>query len=620
MYLFLQTRKFNVSSLLRGKILMRKRHILLSALLVLGLLLIQGCSHVQQADTGELYITIAHVNDTHSHLEASEYTLKTQGGPVRVQLGGMARLKSALDDLHSKNSMVLFLHGGDMVQGTLYFAKYQGRADMDILNLLQIDVASAGNHEFDEGPRMLASLIAMAHFPIISSNIDVSKEPLLEGRLAPYVIRTVGKERVAVIGLTTVDTVAISNPGPNVSFRDPVVSVMASVAELHKMNVRKLILLSHLGYDEDLALSKKISGVHVIVGANSHTLLGDMAAFSSLGLHPAGPYPTVVKDREGKDVLIVQAWEWAKVMGVLRVRFNADGYVTAWSGSPILLSGTTFRQDDRAVEPGSRTQKDIIRNLKSSGVIGLYEEDEVVRARLSVYSGPLKEMMKTVIARSEQDLVRGNNTGPGPIVVDSMLQKTRSAGVQIAIQNTGGIRKDMAAGDITVADVYELLPFNNTLVLIDLKGAELLAMLEEAVDFQIASGSRGPYLYVAGMSFRIEATAQKGMRIRDVKVRLKDNLYSTLESANTYRIVASNYLAGGGDGMHVLGKAAGYRSDTGFIDAEVLMEYLKGLGKVTAPEEKRISAARHYHDNRIVAVRLYSFFANNLHGEIPMAA
>jgi 5'-nucleotidase len=586
---------------------------------IIFLLLMQGCAHFSQSDSGDLEITIAHVNDTHSHLEAADFSFKIEGISTQTTLGGMARLKSALDDLRAKNRNVLFLHGGDMVQGTLYFAKYQGRADMDILNMLNLDVAAAGNHEFDEGPALLASLIAMARFPIVSSNIDVSKEPRLAGGLAPFAIKIVGRERVAVIGITTTETPAISNPGPTVRFTDPAASVMASVEELNKLGVKKIILLSHLGYEDDIALAKKITGIFVIVGGNSHTLLGDRTALRTLGLSPEGAYPTVVKNRDGKDLLIVQAWEWAKVLGVLRVRFNSGGDIVAWSGSPMLLAGTMFRQNDSPIAEDSPTYADILRGLRASGVVGLYKEDERVKARLAEYAGPMKEMMNTVIARAGRELLRGNNRGPGPIVADSMLFKTRSAGVQIAIQNTGGIRRDLPAGDISVAEVYELLPFNNTLVIIELTGAQLLSALEEAVDFQIASGSRGPYLYVAGIAFRINGSAKKGMRVREVRVKMADDTYGALESANTYRMVTSSYLAGGGDGLHILRQAAGYRSDTGFVDAEVLMEYLKSLGTVIAPAEKRISAVPR-HNTKVIAISLYALYPNKPPFEFRKAA
>jgi 5'-nucleotidase/UDP-sugar diphosphatase len=300
------------------------------------------------------------------------------------------------------------------------------------------------------------------------------------------------------------------------------------------------------------------------------------------------------------------------------VRFDSEGEIAAWSGNPVLLAGRTFKMDGMVIAEGTQAYSGILRSLRASGAVGIYDEDALVKARLEEYAGPMKELMNTVIARTGKELVRGNNSGPGPIVADSMLSRTRAAGVQIALQNTGGIRRDIPAGDISVAEIYELLPFNNTLVIIDLTGAQLLSALEEAVDFQLAGGNRGPYLYVAGISFRIDESAKKDMRIRDVRVKLSDGSYGAIEGVKTYRVVTSSYLAGGGDGMHIFRQASGYRSDTGFIDAEVLMEYLKSLGTVSAPAEKRISSALPY--TRIAIICPYAVFENNLSHELLKAA
>jgi 5'-nucleotidase / UDP-sugar diphosphatase len=561
------------------------------SLLILLTALFFGCAHAPENGAGDLEITIAHVNDTHSHLEPSDFTLRIYNQLTGVKLGGFAALKSALDELRVREKNLLFLHGGDMVQGTLYFSRYKGSADIYMLNVLGLDIATAGNHEFDKGPALLASLIEAANFPIISANIDVSNEPALAGRIAPYAIRSVGGDRVGIIGLTTMETPFISNPGKSVKFLNPAGSARAAVEQLHKAGVRKIILLSHLGYAEDIAVAKSVAGIPVIVGANSHTLLGDVNTFGAIGLHPKGPYPAIVKNPEGNSVLIVQAWEWAKVLGVLRLRFNSAGDITDWTCSPRLIVGTSFRRNDAEVLRGSKEYREILAALKASGIAAVYEEDATVRSRIDIYKGPIQEMMAAIVATSAQYLRRGNNTGPGPVVADAMLWKTRASGAQIAIQNTGGIRRDIAAGNISIADIYELLPFNNTLVLMDIKGGDLASALEEGVEYQMSTGSKGPYLYVSGISFKIDKKKPKGKRIYDLKVRQPDGSYTQLQDGQTLRIVTNDYLAGGGDGMNILKRAVGYRVDTGYIDTEVMIEYLKELGTVYEPTEKRITSA-----------------------------
>ncbi len=561
------------------------------ALLSLAVLLVQGCSTAPGLRQEALTLTIAHINDTHSHLDLTEVTLTANGSPVKVPLGGFARLKTAIDDLRGRQQNVLFLHGGDMVQGTLYFTHYAGRADAAFMNMLGIDVMCAGNHEFDRGPELLAELIDGLNFPLVSSNVDVSLEPLLMDKIRPFVIKQIAGTVVGIIGLTTMETPFVSTPGPNVTFADPIASVKKAVEALNARGVTRIILLSHSGYEEDIALAKKIPGLSLIVGGHTHSLLGDTAGFSRLGLTPDGPYPTLVKNPFGKNVLVVQSWEWAKLLGVLKVTLNPDGEPVAWSGSPKLLAAHAFRLNNLPVQPASDIYTEIVRELNESGVVAFYDEDPHAKKMLETYAGPLQEMMRTTVAAAAQNLERGNNAGPGPLVANAMLWKTRASGTQVAIQNVGGIRRDIPAGPVSVATVYELLPFNNSLVILDLKGSELKAALEEAVNFQLATSGKEPYLYVAGITFRIDTAAPKGSRIREPRVKLADGGYADIDNARAYRIVTNNYLASGGDGIPTLGAATGYRVNTGFTDAEVFLEYLKSLGTIRAPAEKRISSA-----------------------------
>lgn len=568
---------------------MTRRNPLLLVLFIVAALVFSGCAHAPDRQTGDLTMTIAHVNDTHSHLDPAEQTLMINGVPTKVQLGGFARLKSAVDELRSREANVLLLHGGDMVQGTFYFIKYQGQVDSEFLNLLGIDAACSGNHEFDKGPGLLAGMIERATFPIVSANIDVSREPLLAGKLMPHTVIKVAGHKIGIIGLTTPETAAISNPGPNVRFLDPAESVMRSVVKLHEQGIRKIIVLSHLGYEDDIAVAKKISGVSIIVGGNSHTLLGDARRFGMLGLTPAGEYPTLVPDRQGRKVLIVQSWEWAKALGELKVTLDDQGNASAWSGNATLIAGNQFKQKGADVPAGSTAYESIRGALTASGVARIHADNPDFRKRLDVYSQPIQELLGTVIGRTDQELKRVNNAGPGALIADAMLWKTRSAGAMIAIQNSGGVRKDVPAGDITIGGVYELMPFGNTLVVLDLSGRELRESLEEAIDYQMAAGNKEPYLYVAGMHFRLDREARNGKRVNDIKVVDRDGSALPLDESRTYRVVVNNYLADGGDGMKILKRATGYRNDTGFSDAEVFMEYLKQKGTISNPTEKRIS-------------------------------
>jgi 5'-nucleotidase len=568
---------------------MSRRNLFLFVLLVAAALVFSGCAHApDRTISADRILTIAHVNDTHSHLDPAEQTLTIGGVPTKAQLGGFARLKTALDEVRRANPNVLVVHGGDMVQGTFYFIKYQGRVDSEFLNLLAIDAACPGNHEFDKGPGLLAGMIDRANFPIVAANLDVSREPLLAGKLLPHIVKKIGPHDVGIIGVTTPEAAIISNPGPNVAFLDAHATVMRSVRALQAQGIRTIVLVSHLGYEEDMELAKKLSGVAVIVGGHTHSLLGDRTRLKMLGLVPAGEYPTAVQDAEGKTVLVVQSWEWAKALGSLRITLDEDGRASSWSGGATLIVGDRFSQKGAVVPAGSAGYEAIRAAMAASASAVIYPDDPEVRKRLDVYSRPIQEMMATVIGRADQELRRVNNAGPGPLVADAMLWKTRNAGAVIALQNPGGVRKDIPAGEVTIGSVYELLPFGNTLVLLDLSGLELKAALEDAVEHQLANGSKEPYLYVSGVSFQIDVPAAKGQRIQDLKVVDLSGAAVPVRPEQKYRIVTNNYLADGGDGMKVLKNASGFRSDTGFSDAEMFMEFIRNKGVIRNPEDTRI--------------------------------
>jgi len=526
---------------------MVKRRTVLEAGLALG-----GLGFVRAQ--GGFTLTLVHTNDTHAHLEPMELTLSGK----KVRVGGVAQRVAFFDRLRAQRRNVLILDAGDVFQGTLYFNQYRGLADRYFMHRMLYRVMALGNHEFNLGPGHLAEFLKGAKFKVVSANVDISREPRLQGLLAPYAVLQVGGEKVGLVGLTTPDTREISNPGPTVAFLDPYESAQKAVYELLAKGVNKIVVLSHLGYGEDLKLARRLVGAQVIVGGHSHTLLG---SFPHPELRPAGPYPTVVKNPEGKDVLVVQAWEWGKVVGLLEVTFTPTGELLAYKGEALLMTPE--------VAP----------------------EDFFAKEALLAYAQPVMALMGQVIAEAKVDLVgeraivRKRESNLGNLIADGMVWKTRNAGVQIALQNGGGIRASIPKGPITVGKVYEVLPFGNTLVVMDLKGKEILAALENGVS-QWEQGA-GRFLQVSGLRYAFDLARPAGSRVVRVEVKTEKG-FAPLDLEATYRVVVNSFIANGGDGFTVLKEAQGYRVDTGFSDAESFMDYLKELKVVEAQVEGRI--------------------------------
>lgn len=539
-----------------------------------------------------LRLTVAHVNDTHSALEAVDenLTVELDGAPrtVRAKLGGMARLKTALDAVRTREANVLTLHAGDAVQGTLYFTMFQGAAEFDFLNALGLDAMCLGNHEFDKGTAQLGRMLALARFPVLSANVDASAEPALAGRFLPYVIRNFatakGSEAVAVIGSTTPSTPLMTADVGQVRFLNPVPVLSALVRELEAKGVNKIILLSHNGYGMDKKLARAVPGLDVIVGGHSHTLLGDAAALAALGLEAAGPYPTVVPGPQGAPVLVVQAWKWGEMLGELSVAFDANGHIAGHMAAPKLLVGEDFRLEGQPVAPASARGKALRATVEASGAARVFADDPALLAKLAPYTEQLAVLQNAPLgATLRTDLIRGTATDPGPLVADAYLAKV--PGAQIALVGAGGIRKNLFAGPVTQGQVLGVLPFANSLVVMDITGAQLKEALEDAVEFRLTT--RPPengdprkliVIHSAGFSYVIHPLRPRGSRVDALSLLSPGAAGAPLDMDATYRLVTNSFLAGGGDGLATLKGVSANRADTGFLEHDALAEHLIALG------------------------------------------
>jgi 5'-nucleotidase len=566
-----------------------------------------------------LKLTLFHINDTHANLKPVLTEFKVDVSPTLtqrrtfVELGGFARLWTAVDQLAAIRPNNLLVSAGDVFQGTLYFNKFQGDADLAFLEGMGMDAMALGNHEFDKGPVLLADFAAKADFPLLACNLDLSAEPALAAAIKPFVVKEIAGAKVALIGVANPETPYISSPGPNVKFLDPADSVKAAIAKLTAQGVNKIIVVSHLGYDLDLALAAKVDGIDVIVGGHSHSLTGPVA---NLGLAPKGDYPTLAKSPSGATTLVVTAWQWGAQLGVLDLEFDAAGKVTSYQGMPKFVAGVTKLRIYDLLAADGTTKKRVEFNRAADGSIAMKEYDGAAytidapaanqpgylaslaslaakyqndsrfifvqdhptgASLLEKFSAPLAALEAQIASVAGEELKRGNNTGLGPTIADSMTAKT---GASIAILNPGGVRVDMVAGNISVGGIYRLLPFGNTLVNIKMNGKEIVAALEDMADFSITTYGKAEataYVYVSGVKFALNVNAAKGARVKDVWVKVMPGIWHLLTDADTYTVTVNNFMAAGGDKNNTLmAIPAARKVDTGFIDAEAMLEFVTG--------------------------------------------
>ena len=497
----------------------------------------------------EYKLTILHTNDFHARFEP----ISKYDGPCSAEdnsagecFGGSGRLVTAINEARGRTDNALLVDGGDQFQGTLFYTHYKGALAAEMMNKMGYDAMTVGNHEFDDGPEVLKGFVDAVEFPILMSNADVSGEPLLADAIQKSTVIEKNGERIGLIGLTPQDTHELASPGDNIIFTDPVEAVQAEVDRLTEEGVNKIVVLSHSGFGVDQRVARETTGVDVIVGGHSNTLL------SNTHERAEGPYPTM----EG-ETAIVQAYAYGKFLGELNVTFNDEGRVIEAVGDPLLL--------DAAVT-----------------------EDSSTVDRIGEAAKPLEEIRNRVVAQAEEaieggrDICRAGECAMGNLVADAMLARVADQGIDVAIANSGGLRASIDAGDVTMGEVLTVLPFQNTLSTFQVSGEQLMEALENGVS-QIEEGA-GRFPQVAGMTFTFDASQPAGSRISDVMIAGQP-----LEPEKTYGVVSNNYVRNGGDGYAM------------FKEAENAYDFGPDLADVTAEFLAQNAPYKPYTDGRIVA-------------------
>ena len=226
--------------------------------------------HATAADT---IVTILHTNDTHSQIEP------LPANDANAGKGGVARRATLVKRIRQENPNTLLVDAGDVLQGTPYFNFYRGEVEYKAMSAIGYDVGTLGNHEFDNGVEALAAALKFANFDLVSANYDV-KGTVLEGRVKPYVVKTVAGIKVGLFGLG-ISPVALITPAnfTGVTYNDPVVSAREVVKTLReKERCALVVCMSHLGYyadgqKGDSLVASQVDGIDFIAGGHTHTFM-----------------------------------------------------------------------------------------------------------------------------------------------------------------------------------------------------------------------------------------------------------------------------------------------------------------------------------------------------------
>jgi len=515
------------------------------------------------AQGGDFTVTLLHTNDVHARImQFDKYggSCSDDAAAEGKCFGGVARRATKIAEIRAEGGNILLVDAGDQFMGTLFYTQYKGEEAQRFMNGMAYDAMAVGNHEFDDGPGTLGSFIRGANFPVLSANINADNEPQLAGLIKPYVVLDVGGQQIGIIGCTVEDTAILSSPGPNVVFNPIEASVASAVSELEAMGINKIILLSHAGFGRDKDVAAAVDGVDVIVGGHTHTYLSNTSEKAE------GPYPTVVNSPNGDPVLIVTAEALGKYLGRLDVTFDANGLPTAWQGEPILLDASVAEDADILAEVNS-----------------LYAPLEALQNQL-VGSA-------SVDINGERSTCRFEECNMGNLITDAIIWATAAEGTQIAFQNGGGIRASISAGDVSLGNVLEVLPFGNTIATFELKGEYVWAALENGVSRaeNPENEGTGRFAQVAGLRFTWNPNQPAGSRVISADVKNADGTYSPLDMNAMYKVAANNFIRTGGDDYSMFAEQAVNAYDFGPTLATAVADYITTFSPVAPAVEGHIT-------------------------------
>lgn len=492
----------------------------LQVILVITLLLASfGAAHA--ADT----LVILHTNDTHARLEP--FAPASDAAPI----GGMIRVATLVDELREGNGKhVLLLDAGDAWHGTNIANMFEGESVVEIMNLMVYDAMTLGNHDFNYGQTALANRQEEAVFPVLAANVikEATGEPIGISAL----VKPVGNLTVGIIGLTTPDIPFVTHPKNVVglSLTDPIERAK-SLASYLRPQVDVVIALTHLGIDADRELAAAVPEIDVIIGGHSHTQLEE---------------PVVVGN-----TYIVQTGEHAKNLGYLKLTLE-NGRVTDVSGELVPVTAEVA-DHPMAVE-----------------VVGKWGNE--LKEKLGQEVGTT-----TVLLDGERANVRTKETNLGDLVTDIMRE---AVGADLAVNNGGGIRASINAGPITIGDIYTVLPFDNTLVKVQMTGRDLLAALEHSV--RLYPEQNGGFLQVSGLELVFDPSREPGTRVMDVMIGGQG-----LDLDKTYTVATNDFVAAGGDG-YTMFQSAKVLVETGEMLRDAVAGYFIEEGAIAPEVEGRI--------------------------------
>ncbi|HCA53371.1 MAG TPA: hypothetical protein DEP24_11220, partial [Mycobacterium sp.] len=526
-----------------------------------------------------------------------------------------------------------------------------GALDLAIHNKIGVVASTLGNHEFDLGSNALAGAFRPssgspgADFVYLSANLDFSADSALKshfvdtqatagleeasslkGKIAPSAIITEGGAKIGLVGATTQLLESISSPSgtkvkDNDSVRSDDMDLLAAqlqpvINDLIAQGVNKIILMAHLQVlANEKLLASKLSGVDIILAAGSNTRLGDVndtaVAFAGHAATFADTYPLLIKDKDGRDTLVVNTDNEFTYLGRLVVDFDANGHIVVDSLDGT-INGAYAATDANVAKAWDVSEADLATTAFAQGTRGgeVKALTDAVQSVITAKDGNVYGF-SDVYLEGERTAVRNQETNLGNLSADAngyaLQQALGDAAAQtyvVSLKNGGGIRAQIGTlsapkadgsvdklppeGGVSQLDVENSLRFNNQLMAFDTTPAGLKAILEHGV---ASLGSQGRFPQLGGVSFSYDPDLPSGSRVGDIalvsegyRVNLYDNGTLLAGAPAHITVVTLNFLANGGDSYPIKANGENFR---------YVVEQTGGGFALTAPvdEAKNFTAA-----------------------------
>lgn len=470
-------------------------------------------SFTVKADNYTLHLL--HTNDLHAHI----IPYQINGEPCNTKntacRGGFARIKAFIDSERQKDPNLLLLDAGDRFSGTVFYTLKKGKDIATLMQEMNYDAMTLGNHEFDDGLPELETFMKTVTAPIIASNISFPQKSILNKTIIPALVIHRQGHQIGLISLITDEAKTTSSHAEEITLLPQIRQVQSLIQKLKSQGVNIIILLNHNGFQEDKKLAAQLADIDIIISAHSHTLLSNNPNESKA----EGPYPIVIQNPLHKPVLIVSAGIGGHYVGSLSVQFNNQGDILSFKGDTISM--------DNNIQP----------DLKMSAQIKKIQHE-------------LNQTLNKPIFQTNQPIPLTNNGTfcsqscyAGEVLTDALLSavQKQNPNINIAILNAGGIRSALPNGLITLEHIAQTYPFNSEAVIVTFSGKELIDYLTLGVQKYVPDNRTNPFLQTAGLSYDFSAQKKTIFNVRINQHPIKLN--------KIYTAVIPSFLAKGGDGF-----------------------------------------------------------------------